>query len=294
MDIVSVYKIYVNINRSLTYLRYFNNSKSGSCINNIVSNFDTFFHKTCIKYNDYMFSTDATKVLLDMITDYHIKHIIENNEFPDDLIEDFNEHFENNWYLRVSLEPFKKLIGRSLFSKYETNLRERQKTFNIGLEVNLNTETICLSSDNEIGEFIQNNVIETILCSRIYYGNKMSDVVANAIRQRFPHILEHVYNKLFSNNSFIYNNRNRLSFYIILKKLYLDLNITAIIIQRRWRRYRLKHNSYFKNLKAADQKIINKKKRGIIEDDRISSNETYMYKISKSKKEDIYQEIQSK
>ena len=274
MDLASTYKIFSNVKLSLRYYRYFRNSKSGEYIESIISNYDDFFHYTCLKYNSFMFSLEATKITCEMITDYHIQYIIENGKFPLDLEEDFSEHFKNNWYLRLSLKPFRKLIGEQYFSKYSEVLRNNQKIFNDCLEFNPD-----IDSYNEIGELIQKTVIDTIICSRIYYGSKMNDVVANAIRQRYPHILNHVYHKIFTDFNFIYENRNR------LEKIYLDFNIYATVIQRRWRKYRMKHDSYFNNLKIVDDKIKNKRKRGIIEDDRSSSNKSHIKQLG-SKKND--------
>ena len=168
MDIISTYKFYSNVNRTLTYLRYFKNTKSGKYIDKLISNFDNFFEHTCLQYNNFMFSTEATKISLDMITDYHLQSIIELGSFPTDLEEDLSEHFENNWYLRLSLKPFKKLIGKTLFSRYSDILLKEQKIFNKGLEFNPYDEN---DEVNEIGNIIYNNVIEAIMCSRIYYGS---------------------------------------------------------------------------------------------------------------------------
>ncbi len=135
MDLFSTYKIYTNVSRSYTYIRYFRKSKSDEYINSITSNFDTFFFNICLKSNQYMFSLEASKITCDMITDYHIQYIIENGKFPADLEEDFSEHFEKNWYLRLSLEPFRQLIGKELFSKYAESLRDCQKNLMIVLNL---------------------------------------------------------------------------------------------------------------------------------------------------------------
>jgi hypothetical protein len=271
MDLFSVYKIYNNNNKPLTYIRYFRDTKSGKDLENLKLDFDTFFHYICLKYNNYMFSTDAIKISLDMITDYHIKWIIETGTFPSDLEEDFSDHFENNWYMRLSLEPFRNLIGKTYFSKYAEVLRKEQREFNIGFEYNPDSDM-----DNEIGTIVHDTVIKTLLCSRIYYGSKMNNTVANAIRQRYPHLMQHVYEQVFNKYRFIYDNRQRLGLYVTLKKLYLDFTVSAITIQRIWRKYRLKHRAYFLNIKIANNKINNKRKRGIIEDDRCSSNKEHI------------------
>jgi len=271
MNLFSVYKIYNNHNKPLTYIRYFRNTESGKYLEKLKLDFDTFFQYICIKRNNYMFSADATHISLDMIKDFHIKWIIEKGTFPQDLEEDFSDHFENNWYMRLSLEPFRKLIGRAYFSKYAEFLRKEQREFNNGLEYNPDSDM-----DNEIGTIVHDTVIKTLLCSRIFYGSKMTDVVSNAIRQRYPHLMQHIYEQVFNNYHFIYDNRQRLGLYVTLKNLYLDYTVSAITIQRNWRKYRLKYRAYFLNLKIANNKINNKRKRGIIEDDRQSSNKSHI------------------
>lgn len=199
-------------------------------LNNFSENFDTFFYTECIKYNPDMDSEKTITNLSQMITNEHIKHIIETEEFPDELEEMLFVYFQEKWIVRLSLQPIRHLIGRSIYTKYQALLESYQNRFNVGLLTDLD-------NIESVGAELFKYVMETMLCMHTYYGNVYTDYTNVLVRMRMPHIIGHSYTRALGEYSFIHNDNLRSQMLNIFKAYYLMFQVKATVIQRYWKQY---------------------------------------------------------
>ena len=235
MSLITSFDIY-NYNKPL-YNNYIKNTSSGRYIEQLVEKFNTFFYDECIKYNPDMNTDTSIKNLSQILTDDHIKYIIEKEELPEDLEELLFVYFQEKWIVRLSLQPIRNLIGKILYTKYKVLLESYQTRFNVGL-VN------DLDDNDSVGSELFKYVTETILCMHTYYGNIYSTDIKDLIRIRFPHIIGHSYTRTFGELSFIHNDTVRTQMFNIIKAYYLMFEVKATLIQRYWRKkYKLSNSS---------------------------------------------------
>ena len=228
MNLHTAFYIY-NYNKPL-FNNYIKSTSSGKYIEQLVENFDTFFYDECIKYNPDMESEKTIINLSQIITNDHIKHIIETEEFPEDLEELLFVYFQEKWIVRLSLQPMRHLIGRSIYTKYRVLLESYQNRFNDGLVTDLD-------NSDSVGSELFKYVTETMLCMHTYYGNLYNPYINGLVRIRLPHIIGHSYTRTLSEFSYIHNDNLRLQIVNIFKAYYIMFQIKATIIQRYWRQY---------------------------------------------------------
>jgi hypothetical protein len=226
MNLHRAFNIY-NYNKPI-YSEYIKTSSYGRYIEKIIEDFNIFFHNECIKHNPDMKTELSIVNLSQMITDDHIKHIIQEEEFPDDLEEQLFIYFQEKWIVRLSLQPIRHLIGKILYPKYQVVLESYQQRFNNGL-------TNDLDDIDSVGSELFKYITETLLCMHTYYGNVYHTDIKDLVRVRFPHIIGHSYTRTLSEYSFIHNDNGRSQLFNIIKAYYLMFQIKATIIQRYWR-----------------------------------------------------------
>jgi len=228
MNLLTVFNIY-NYDKPF-FNTYIKNTSSGKYIEQLSENFETFFYTECIKYNPDMDSEKTITNLSQMITNDHIKHIIETEEFPDELEEMLFVYFQEKWIVRLSLQPIRHLIGRSIYTKYQALLESYQNRFNVGLLTDLD-------NIESVGSELFKYLLETLLCMHTYYGNVYTELTNELVRTRFPHIIGHSYTRTLGEYSFIHNDNLRSNMLNIFKAYYLMFQIKATVIQRHWKKY---------------------------------------------------------